>query len=197
MLNELKQTASVAYRIAVIVVCSLFAVLTARYAWQQRAAGLSNVVVFIVFALFLAYAAVVLIFQAVQMRRYAGTVDALRLVPVEWKDVPFQDVIPSILQNRKKEFLSRVVHGETCGVHIYLFSSARDVAWWSKKKTSVIFERLQAQNSNEGMAERLSKRAEADLTFHRGWCLIQARHEIKPDALAQWLETIAAIARCS
>ncbi len=151
----------------------------------------------VVGALFFVYMAVVFLFQAIRSRQYERVTTSLGFVPLDWKDVPFNDVLRAIFQGRKKTFLSRVVHGEACGMHVYLFNRARDVAWWSEKKTTIVFEQSQAQNSDDVVTRRLSEKGDAELALHGHWCMIQARHEIKPAALPQWLETVFGITRRS
>jgi hypothetical protein len=75
-----------------------------------------------------------------------------------------------------------------------LFLSADDVAWWSKKKTTLVFQQLQTQNSDAALVSRLSEQGDAKLAVHGNWCLILARHEIKPPSLPQWLEAVIGIA---
>jgi len=110
-------------------------------------------------------------------------ITTLGFMPLDWKDVPFNDVLPAIFEYRKKAFLSRIVHGEACGTHVYLFNRASDVAWWSKKKMTIVFEQSQMRNSDDDVTRRLSEKGDAELAFHDPWCMIQARHEIEPTAL--------------
>ena len=197
MSPKLKHIVSVVYGFALLAVCLFCAVLGAAYGWSERTRSKSSAATSVVVALFFFYMAFVFLFQAVRSRQYERVTTSLGFVPLDWKDVPFNDVLRGIFQGRKKTFLSRVLHGEACGTHIYLFNRARDVAWWSEKKTTIVFEQSQTQNSDDVVTRRLSEKGDAELAFYGHWCMIQARHEIKPTALPQWLETVFGITKHS
>jgi hypothetical protein len=197
MSPKLKHIVSVAYGFALLAVCLFCAVLGAAYGWSERTRSKSSAATSVIVALFFVYMAFVFLFQAIRSRQYERVTTSLGFVRLDWKDVPFNDVLRGIFEGRKKMFLSRVVHGEACGTHVYLFNRARDVAWWSEKKTTIVFEQSQTRNSDDVDARRLSEKGDAELAFYGHWCMIQARHEIKPTALPQWLETVFGITKHS
>ncbi len=143
MSPKLKHIVSVVYGFALLAVCLFCAVLGAAYGWSERTRSKSSAATSVVVALFFFYMAFVFLFQAIRSRQYERVTTSLGFVPLDWKDVPFNDVLRGIFQGRKKTFLSRVVHGEACGTHIYSFNRARDVAWWSEKRTTIVFEQSQ------------------------------------------------------
>ena len=197
MSPRVKHIASVVYTLALLAVCLSFGVLSAAYGWSERARSKSSAVTSVVIALFFIYMAIVFSFQAVRSRQYERVITNLGFMPLDWKDAPFNHVLPTIFEYRKKAFLSRIVHGEACGTHVYLFNRASDVAWWSKKKTTIVFEQSQMRNSDDDVTRRLSEKGDAELAFHDPWCVIQARNEIEPTALPQWLETVVGITKRS
>jgi hypothetical protein len=183
------------YAVTLITLCLLLGSLETAIAFSARSRSISNTTFFGLTALFFWYVAAVLVFQSIQTRKYQRAIDALGFVPLDWKDVPFNDALPAIFQYRKKAFLSHVVHGKAGGSHVYLFNRASDVAWWSKKKTTIVFEHSQNQNSDDDVKRRLSERGDADLAFYDHWCMIQARHEIEATALPEWLQTVIGITK--
>jgi len=193
MSPSLKRIISIGYGFALITVCLLLAVLSGAYAWSGRTRGKSGVAAFAVAALFFIYVAAVLVFQAVRSRQYKRVIASLGFVPLDWKLVPFNETLRVVFPNRRKAFCSGLVHGDSCGTHIYLFNCARGLAWWSRKKTTVVFERPGVLNPDDGVARRLAEKGDAELVFHQRWCVIQARHEIRPTALPEWLETVVGI----
>jgi hypothetical protein len=197
MSPKLKHIVPPVYGFALLAVCLFCAVLSATYGWSERTRSKSSAATSVVVALFFVYMAVVFLLQAIRSRQYERVTTSLGFVPLDWKDVPFNDVLRAIFQGRKKMFLSRVVHGEACGTHVYLFNRARDVAWRSEKRTTIVFEQSQTRNSDDVIKRCLSEKGNADLAFHGHWCMIQARHEIKPTALPQWLETVFGITKRS
>jgi hypothetical protein len=193
MSPKLKHIVSNVYGFAVITVCLFVAVATGGYAWSERTRSKTNAGTFAVVALFFIYIAAVLVFQAVRGREYERVITSLGFVPLDWKNVPFSEALPAVFANKKQPFLGRVIHGEACGRHVYHFICAGDAAWWSKKKTTVVMEGPQALTTGEGLAARLAEKGDAELAFHNRWCMIQARHEIGPTALPEWLETVVSI----
>lgn len=140
-------------------------------------------------ALFFIYIAAVLVFQAIRSREYERAVENLGLVLLDWREVPFSEVLPTIFQSRKTAFLSRVVDGDICGTHVYVFNHARDVGWWNK--TTVVFK--QSRDSDEAVRRSFKPDGDAALVVRGDWCMIQAQHGIKPARLRRWLETVVTI----
>lgn len=161
-------------------------------AWSEKDRSRGTAASFVILALLCLYFAVVLLLQASRSRAYQREIATLGFVSLDWNKVPFDDLIlRAIFQNRKKSFVSGFVHGDSCGMHFYLFNRARDAAWWSKKRTTVVLQ--PTGNIDDVLASGIINNADAELARHGDWCMIQARGEIQPKALGQWIVTVGTL----
>jgi hypothetical protein len=192
MSTRIKHFVSTVYVIAIVIACVALVWTSAGYALTERTRSKTTSAAFVAITAFLIYVIVVLVSQIVRSRGYERALTRLGFVPLEWKDAPFADLLLTISRNRKQAFLSRIVQGEVSGTHVYLFNQSSDVAWWSKKRTTVVME--ESRGSDAAITSALAEKGNAGIICRGHWCMIQARCEIKPIRLQQWLETVVDIA---
>lgn len=188
MSPKLKDALSTVYAAAIAIACMILATLCVVQAWSERTRSKGTATAFAFVALLFAYFAFVLMFQTSRNRQYQQVIATLGFVPLDWKKVPFNDlVLRAIFRNRKEAFVSGLVHGDSGGTHFYLFNWAPDTAWWSKRRTTLVFQ--PTGNIDERSLSGIIKNENAELGRYGDWCMIQARREIQPGALRQWIES--------
>ena len=191
MSSKLKNAFSTVYATVIVIVCVLLATICMVQAWSERASR-GTAAAFAIFALLFVNISIVLLFQAYRYFEYRRVLATLGFLPLDWKKAPFNDlVLRAIFQNRKEAFVSRLAHGDSCGMHFYVFNWARDTAWWSKKRTTLVFQPM--GTIDDVLVSGVTNSADAEINCYGDWCMIQARREIQPRALPHWLGTMGTL----
>jgi hypothetical protein len=152
MAFRLKRILTTSYAVAIILACFFLSALTVAYAWRQGGQSRGNIVFSALFAGFFLYAAIVLLFQAIQERRYQRALDALGFLPFDWKQVPIQQVVASLFAQGRKAFLSRGYQGQSVR-KTFTFSTSRPILHGGAKDAWPLFYRSPAGSRWIGLVD--------------------------------------------